>query len=441
MNQLLTINQKIKNKLSGSEYLIEKFLGSGGQGEVYQIKTSNGNFALKWYFQQSATEEQKKAIDRLVKKGSPNNKFLWPLEIVEVNNIKGFGYIMPLRTAEYKSIVDLMKRKVELSFKAITIASIELADSFLQLHSKGLCYRDISFGNVFIHPNTGAILVCDNDNVAVDKEANAGVVGTPRFMAPEVVRVEAMPSIQTDLYSLAVLLFYMHMLHHPLEGKKESAIKCMDLPAMNKLYGSEPIFIFDPDNDSNRPVKGMHNNALDFWPLYPEFIKNLFIQSFTKGITDPTNCRVRESEWRQAMLKLKDSIVYCPHCSAENFYDADGIKLNGKLNNCWSCCKEINSLPPRIKINEKIVMLNNDTKLYGIHIEPQNNKYDFNEPLAELSQNPNNPSLWGLKNLMKDKWVAKTLDGSFKDIETGRSVSISIGMKINFGKVEGEIII
>jgi serine/threonine protein kinase len=44
------------------------------------------------------------------------------------------------------------------------------------------------------------------------------VLGTPRFMAPEVVRREAAPSDQTDRYSLAVLLFYLLMGGHPLDG-------------------------------------------------------------------------------------------------------------------------------------------------------------------------------------------------------------------------------
>ena len=37
-------------------------------------------------------------------------------------------------------------------------------------------------------------------------------------MAPEIVRGEALPSTATDLYSLSVLLFYLLMVSHPLEG-------------------------------------------------------------------------------------------------------------------------------------------------------------------------------------------------------------------------------
>jgi serine/threonine protein kinase len=119
----------------------------------------------------------------------------------------------------------------------------------------GLCYRDISFGNVFFDPDTGEVLICDNDNVAVDGEGKIGVLGTPRFMAPEIVRGEALPSMHTDVFSLAVLLFYMLIMHHPLEGKRELAIKCLDLPAMNKLYGTDPLFIYDPDDDSGSSTR------------------------------------------------------------------------------------------------------------------------------------------------------------------------------------------
>ena len=81
------------------------------------------------------------------------------------------------------------------------------------------------------------MLICDNDNVSANGIDNSSVYGTPRFMAPEIVMGRASPSRNTDLYSLAVLLFYMFMMGHPLEGKLEAEIKCMDIHAMNKLYG------------------------------------------------------------------------------------------------------------------------------------------------------------------------------------------------------------
>jgi len=435
--QILKDGQTVYTVTSKIPCTAEKFLGGGGQGEVYKANLGGKKVALKWYFPTTATLEQKQGLEVLIKKGPPTDKFLWPIELTQSADVPGYGYIMPLRGPQYKSIVDLMKRHAEPTFRALATAGLELADSYLELHAMGLCYRDISFGNVFFDPVSGEALICDNDNVAVDGKAKGGVLGTPRFMAPEIVCGKALPSMQTDLYSLAVLLFYMLTVHHPLEGKLESDIKCLDLPAMNKLYGMQPVFIFDPHNTSNRPVPGFHDNALAFWPLYPEFVRDLFVESFTVGLQDPME-RVRESEWRAAMVKMRDAIIYCPHCGSENFYDVATLrKSGGKVGACWSCNSDL-MLPPRIKVGNAIVMLNWDTKLYPHHID-NDRLYDFAKPVGEVNQHPKDPSIWGLRNLTDEKWVITTADGDIKDVEPGRNVRLAVGTKINFGKKEGEI--
>lgn len=437
MNQILQIGQTVWSD-SGVNYNVESFLGGGRQGEVYKATIDGKPMALKWYFPTMATEEQHKSLERIVGIGKPSDKFLWPEMIVIDSYIPSFGYIMPLRDPKYKGIVDLMNRKVDTSFKALATAGIYLSDSFYQLHSKGLSYSDISFGNVFFDPVSGDVLICDCDNVTIDGTDSGCVLGTPRFMAPEIVMGKAKPSSDTDRFSLAILLFYMFFISHPLEGKKEAAIKCFDLPAMRKLYGTEPLFIFDPKDRGNEPVPGMHDNAIIFWPIYPKFLRDLFTKTFTEGIKDSKNGRVRESQWRSAMSDLRDAIFYCS-CGAENFFDEKYVR-EGKKQHCWSCNKDL-TYPPRIEIgknvDKKTVMLNFDTKLYPHHVS--NLIYDFSKPVAIMNQHPRNPNIWGLKNIGSEKWIMTSRDGKINDIEPGRSVPISVGVKINFGSIEGEI--
>lgn len=436
MNQLLKPSKNIQLQASNMTCEVGRFLGGGGQGEVYEATLGGKPVAVKWYFPHQATVEQRAALERLIKDGAPNGRFLWPLGLVSVPDVDGFGYVMPLRDPKYKSIIDLMKRRIEPSFWALATAGLELAHCFHRLHSKGFCYRDISFGNVFFDPDTGGVLICDNDNVAVEGETSGGILGTPRFMAPEVVRGETLPGTQTDLFSLAVLLFYIFMVHHPLEGKKEAQIKSFDLPAMNKIYGEEPVFIFDPSDKSNRPLNGYHDNAIAFWPIYPEFIKSLFTRAFTAGIHDPDS-RVRESEWRAAMVKLRDAVIYCGACGCENFYDIEHLKNSGSLKTCWECGQPITP-PPRMRIGKQIVMLNHDTRLFINHIDP-NKPDDFSEVAAEVNRHPNDPNIWGLKNLTPEKWVVTYANGDVKDVAPGRSLTISEGAAVNFGPTQGEI--
>ncbi|MGI8566042.1 MAG: protein kinase domain-containing protein [Pyrinomonadaceae bacterium] len=438
MDQMLKPGQTVQCEPSGMPCVAETLLGAGGQGEVYKATLGGGAVALKWFFPHMATPEQRAAIELLVRKGPPSEHFLWPLEITLADGVAGFGYVMPLRPPRFKNIVDLMKRRIEPTFRALATAGLNLSHNYLLLHSQGLCYRDISFGNAFFDPDNGDVLIADNDNVSVDGAGVLGVLGTPRFMAPEVVRGEAVPSTQTDLFSLSVLIFYMLMVAHPLEGRKETEIKCLDLPAMTKLYGTEPLFIFDPQDDSNAPVPGVHDNALAFWRIYPQSLRDIFTRAFTDGMRDPLHGRVRESEWRGAMVSLRDAIFYCPHCSLENFYDGGALKARGgNPGLCWSCATVL-QLPPRIRIGKSIVMLNYDAKLFPHHVD-DGRMYDFSEAVAEVAAHPTNPQIWGLKNTSKDKWVITLADGAVRDVEPGRSVTLAIGTEIQFGDTKGEI--
>lgn len=440
MSQILKVGQKVQTTSSQLECEIQKLLGDGGQGEVYQAKLGDNEVALKWYHPHIATAEQRTNLEKLVAKGSPSGRFLWPFDVAISANVEGFGYIMGLRPSQYCDIVSLMKRRVkpDPSFRVLAKVGFNLADSFYQLHAQGLCYRDINFGNVFFDPSSGDVLVCDNDNVGIDGASVGGVKGTLGFMAPEIVRDEMLPNTQTDLFSLSVLLFYIFMLHHPLDGKREADTHCLDYEAKKKLYGTDPLFIFDPQNRSNAPVPGYQDTVLAYWPLYPQFLRDLFIKAFSDGIRDPQQGRVRESEWRNAMLKLSDSIIYCGNCGVENFYDVEAIKSSGgKPPLCWACHR-ILQLPIRLRIGNNIIMLNYDSQIYPHHINSRNGLFDFSQPVAKVNRNPNDPNIWGLKNLSSEKWVVTTPSG-IKDVEPGRSVTLAGGIKINFGSCEGEI--
>lgn len=434
MYQLLKKGQTVELS-TGNNCTVKDFFGSGTQGEVYKVESGSDTYALKWYFPASATAEQKSIIQNLLKKGSPNNKFLWPLALAHHDKSSSFGYLMPVRPNNYVSINMLMKRKAEPTFYALVTACYNLADSFFQLHSEGFAYKDISFGNAFIDPLTGDVLICDNDNACYDGQNLSAIGGTPRFMAPEIVRGQAMPSKYTDLFSLGILLFYMLYLSHPLMGKKELKIHALDDAALKQLFGIDPLFIFDPVNNSNAPDTHEHQNAIIFWKIYPKFINDLFTKLFTKGLTDTHNGRVEESVWRSSFIILRDSLVYCSKCGAENFYDIEKAKEKQSLI-CWNDkCRNELKLPFRMKINKQIMMLNHNTKLFPHHT--RNKHYDFSAPSAEVVIHPEK-KIWGLKNLSNENWVL-TANEKIQTIEKGKTVTLNNGYKINFGSVEGEI--
>ena len=223
MNQLLSLQQTVSLQHAGLECNIETFLGGGAQGEVYQGTLAGQAVAIKWYFPQYLQQDPglRRRIEQIIALGAPSDRFLWPQDIATAaTDPTSFGYLMPLREARFQGMADLVTRRVTPSFRSLITTAFELAYNFRALHAKGLCYRDIAFGNVFFDPDTGEVRICDNDNVDVNDSPGA-INGTPRFMAPEIVRGESEPTVQSDLFSLTVLLFYLLCNHHPLEGKRE----------------------------------------------------------------------------------------------------------------------------------------------------------------------------------------------------------------------------
>ena len=414
---------------------VDGWLGEGAQGTVFVVEVAGARMALKWYHPAAATTEQWRLLQQIVHAGVPHPAFLWPLDVVRIPGREGFGYLMPLRPENYVPLSALMTRQADASFSAIAEAGRQLAHAFLQLHARGFCYRDISFGNIFFEPEAGDILIADNDNVMPDGSGAAGILGTPRFMAPEIVMGEALPGIQTDLYALSVVLFYLLMLHHPLEGRREAAIHSLDLPAMVQLYGRDPLFIFDPVNAANAPVPELHENALTFWPMYPAFVRDLFVRAFTDGLRMPAR-RVRETEWRAAMGALKDLTFPCPTCAAENLhpepFTAAGLT-------CWQCRRPV-PRPLGLRFRHHVVLLARNRTIDARVIDAVA-PFELNRPFGEVVLHPERPELLGLKNLSNEIWRCQ-LAGKEEEqsVPPGRSVALLPGTRFQWTE-EAEVCI
>lgn len=427
---MLKSGETIEGQLGGP-LEIGRELGSGGQGTVYRGRTRSGeDVAVKWYFPAAQSADLRASISELLKRRPPSKHFLWPRDIVTKGD--EFGYVMNIRPEGYSNVPRMLKRTVRVRFSELVLVSLRTVAAFRALQSQGLFYCDISDGNLFFSPKTGEILICDNDNVG-SPSAKPRVLGTPRYMAPEIVRGTAPPSPLTDSFSMAILLFLLLCNDHPLQGAAEARIRCWDAPAMKKLFGTSPVFIFDPRDDSNRPVPGIHDNAMIFWGMYPEGLRSIFTRVFTSGLTDP-GARPSFSEWASVLSALSDAVVTCS-CGKQNFFKDDGSVLR-----CWKCGLVVD-LPRHLMIGgRRKVLLNRGVNLYTHHLTPgATDTGERDNPLAEVTKHPT-ADLLGLTNLGAAQWYLKTASGEAKIVEPGRSANLNPGTEINFGEVVGRVL-
>jgi hypothetical protein len=287
--------------------------------------------------------------------------------------------------------------------------------------------RKINDGNFFIDPATGEVLICDNDIVAPFGD-NLGIAGKARYMAPEVVRNMTKPCVMTDRFSLAVILFRILFLDHPLEGKRV-LVPCLTEELELKFYGKDPIFIYDRDDDSNRPVRGAHGNVIRFWQLYPKLVRDTFMWAFTKEAMQGKN-RVTGSEWQIVFTQLRDMLITCP-CGGETFFDPDEESAL-----CIHCGVKI-PRPSVLTVQKYKVVLFPGQKIYRTHIDRDSDNYS--EICGEVIRNPDKPQIWGLRNLSPVKWTSTGLDGTIKETANGDVLVITRTKSIDFGNCTAEI--
>ncbi|GKW31598.1 kinase [Pectobacterium carotovorum subsp. carotovorum] len=201
-----------------------------------------------------------------------------------------------------------------------------------RMHAAGLCHSDLSYKNVLVDPEAGHACVIDIDGLVVPGKYPPDVVGTPDFIAPEVVKTthlakedanRILPSISTDRHALSVLIYMYLFYRHPLRGGK---IHDMDDEMRDESLsmGEKALFIEHPTDRSNAvklsqvspsSLPWADTDKIPYTVLGP-YLTPLFEKAFITGLHEPTK-RPTADEWETALVKTVDLIQPCQNAACE----------------------------------------------------------------------------------------------------------------------------
>jgi serine/threonine-protein kinase len=98
----------------------------------------------------------------------------------------------------------------------VTRIGVELARALDAVHAAGVIHRDIKAQNV-MYEDGGRIVLMDFGAGRGLEEGASDLTGTPLYLAPEIYRGQP-ATLQTDIYSLGVLLFHLLTRSYPVCG-------------------------------------------------------------------------------------------------------------------------------------------------------------------------------------------------------------------------------
>ena len=208
---------------------------------------------------------------------------------------------------------------------------LKISRAVRRMHSAGLAHSDLSYANVLIDPVSGRATIIDLDGLVVPGRFPPDVIGTPDFIAPEVLATihlpeldpgKKLPSILTDRHALAVMIYMYLLYRHPLRGKKRHDAD----PNIDEqlAMGSKALFIEHPTDFSNRADIANTNprylpwcdtNKIPYTVCGP-YLSKLFDRAFITGLHTPS-LRPTAQEWEDEIIKTIDLLMPCENTACD----------------------------------------------------------------------------------------------------------------------------
>lgn len=140
------------------------------------------------------------------------------VQIFDVGEEKGIPYII-MEYAEAVTLKDLLRKHARFPVTRLYRLAVKVARGLAAAHQENVAHRDIKPDNILV-TSRGEIKIADFGaaGLAVGNENDQCLIGTPAFMAPEVIRRETSDG-RADVYALGLILYTAASGGHPFVEK------------------------------------------------------------------------------------------------------------------------------------------------------------------------------------------------------------------------------
>jgi serine/threonine protein kinase/Flp pilus assembly protein TadD len=226
-----------------SHYRIERQLGAGGMGVVYEAEDSKLGRKVAVKFLSDALQKDVPMLERFQREAraasSLNHPGICTVHSIEQHEGNQF-IVMELLEGEPLS-ARLGRQPIETG--ALLDIAIQIADALESAHSKGIVHRDLKPVNLFVNPR-GQVKILDFGLAKIDRGQTAGaetitdsaamrpggdltaagtVMGTVHYMSPEQARGQ-LTDARTDLFSLGTVLYQAATGTMPFQGDTQAVV-------------------------------------------------------------------------------------------------------------------------------------------------------------------------------------------------------------------------
>jgi eukaryotic-like serine/threonine-protein kinase len=190
---------------------IEKELGSGAMGSVYQAVFRESGQRVAFKIIGLAQLGNETAIARFEREGKILKQLRHPniVRLIATGHYKKTPFFA-MELVDGESLDKVLARRSAYSWEEVVDLGKQLCAALQHAHMKGIIHRDLKPSNVMVLPD-GTVKLTDF-GIAKDVDVTAltganSTVGTAAYMSPEQCRGEKTLSAKSDLYSMGIMFY------------------------------------------------------------------------------------------------------------------------------------------------------------------------------------------------------------------------------------------